>query len=117
MLSSRLPSRIERMAIKQAAYSTESVRTDGGAVFTNSRWEAPLATWSVTSPPMKRSDADYVDAKALFEAALGSGETFAFHDLEICDDVAVRFKDDLLRFIPEGNLVRLAFDLEEDRNL
>jgi hypothetical protein len=117
MLSSRLPSRIERMAVKQDTYSTESVRTDGGAVFTNSRWEAPLASWSVTSAPMKRNDADYIDAKALFDAALGSGDTFAFHDIEICDDVAVRFRDDSLRFIPEGNLVRLAFELEQDRNL
>jgi hypothetical protein len=117
MLSSRLPPRVEHMAVKQDGYSTEAVRTDGGGVFTNSRWEEPLATWSVTSAPMKRSAADYIDTKALFNAALGSGDTFAFHDVEICDDVAVRFKDDTLRYIPEGNLVRLAFELEQDRNL
>lgn len=115
MLSSTLPSRLARMGVKALAYSTELVRTDGGAVHANSRWEAPLATWSVTSPPLKRTDADYLATLALFDAALGSAETFAFHDVELCEDVEVRFREDTIRFQPEGNLVRLMFELEEVR--
>lgn len=115
MLSSRLPDRVERAAVKVIAYSTERVQTDGGGVFVNSRWEEPLATWSITTAAMKRNAGDYLDTLALFNAALGSGDTFAFHDVELCLDVAVRFKDDLIEFRPEGNLVRLVFELEEDR--
>jgi hypothetical protein len=115
MLSSRLPGDVEALGVKELAYSTERVQTDGGSVFVNSRWEEPLATWSVTTKPMKRNDPDYTDTLALFDAALGSADTFAFHDVEVCDDVAVRFRGDSIRFLPEGNLVRLQFELEEDR--
>lgn len=115
MLSSRLPDAVEKLGVKELAYSTERVQTDGGSVFTNSRWEEPLAMWSVTTKPMKRNDADYLDTLALFDAALGSADTFAYHDIELCEDVAVRFKDDTIRFLPEGNLVRLSFELEEAR--
>jgi hypothetical protein len=115
MLSATLPARVAAMGVKSWAYSTEVVRTDGGQVHVNSRWEEPLATWSFTTAPMKRTDPDYLDTKALFLAALGSADTFAFHDVEECEDVAVRFRDDAMGFQPEGNLVRLVFELEEDR--
>lgn len=115
MLSATLPAAVAAMGVKELAYSTERVQTDGGAVFVNSRWEEPLAIWSVTTKAMKRNDPDYTDTLALFDAALGSADTFAFHDVELCADVAVRFKDDTIRFLPEGNLVRLSFELEEAR--
>jgi hypothetical protein len=115
MLSARLPDRVEKLGVKELVYSTERVQTDGGAVFVNSRWEEPLAMWSTTTLPYKRTDADYLDTLAVFHAALGSGDTFNYHDTEICDLVTVRFKDDTIRFLPEGNLVRLSFELEEVR--
>lgn len=115
MLSSTLPARVARMGVKSLSYATEQVRTDGGQVHVNSRWEEPLATWRITSAPMKRNDADYTDTLALFDAALGSADTFAFHDIETCQDVAVRFREDTISFQPEGNLVRLVFEIEEAR--
>lgn len=115
MLSATLPARVAAMGVKSLSYSTEMVRTDGGAVHANSRWSEPLATWQFTTAPMKRTHADYLDTKAIFEAALGSAETFLFHDVEECADVAVRFRDDTMSFQPEGNLVRLVFELEEVR--
>jgi hypothetical protein len=116
MLSATLPRRVAAMGVKSLSYSTEVVRTDGGAVHANSRWEEPLATWSFTTAPMKRNDADYLDTKALFDAALGSADTFLFHDVEECADVEVRFREDTMGFQPEGNLVRLVFEVEEVRS-
>jgi hypothetical protein len=116
MLTSTLPNAVENMAVKELVYSTELVRTDGGAVMANSRWSEPLATWSVTTKPYQRNELDYIDTVNLFHAALGSGDTFTLHDIETCADVAVRFKDDAIRFEPIGNRVRLSFILEEVRS-
>lgn len=115
MLTSTLPNAVENMAVKDLDYATEIVRTDGGSVMANSRWSEPLATWSVTTKPYKRNDTDYVDTVNLFHAALGSGDTFSFHDIETCTDKTVRFKDDKMQFQPVGNSVRLSFTLEEVR--
>lgn len=115
MLSLTLPDAVEKVGRKELRYATELVPTDGGAVHANSRWAEPLAEWSFTTKPYLRSDADYQDTVNLFVAALGSGDTFAFHDIETCADFTVRFKDDRLSYAPEGNRVRLVFVLQEDR--
>lgn len=116
MLSSTLPDIVARMAVKTLRYATEIVRTDGGSVQANARWSEPLAEWSVRSKPYYRSDDDYQDTVNLFIAALGSADTFMFHDIETCTDFEVRFKDDELNFEPDGNRARLVFALEEVRS-
>lgn len=115
MLTSTLPNAVENMAVKVLVYATEMVRMDGGAVQANSRWADPLASWNVTTKPYQRNDTDYVDTVNLFHAALGSGDTFSFHDIETCTDKTVRFKDDAISFAPVGNRVTISFTLEEVR--
>src|ERR1051325_2156847 len=67
-------------AVKRPAYSTEVVRTDGGNAHHNSRWSDPVSRWDVTIPDCKRSAPQYLAVVALFDAVLGSGLTFTFHD-------------------------------------
>ena len=103
------------IATKRPAYATEVVRTDGGSTFRNSRWSAPLSQWDVTIPVCKRSSPQYLAAIALFDACLGSGLTFSFHDPVACADVEAVILDDTLTITPTGNLVEVAFAVEEFR--
>ncbi len=102
-------------AQKRQAYSTEVVRTDGGAAHHNSRWSGSLSQWDVTIPFCKRNSAQYLAAVALFDAALGSGLTFTFHDTVGCVDVECFILDDTLTITPNGNLVQVEFAVEENR--
>ncbi len=115
MLTGRLPSRIESSATKRLVYSTEIVETDGGNEFRNARWADPRAEWDCSIPPVKRTSDEYLETTALFDAAIGSFDSFMFHDPIDCVDVAVRFKDDTLEMTGAGNLVTLRFTLIEDR--
>lgn len=115
MLTGRLPSRIEASAVKRLVYSTEIVTTDGGNEFRNARWGDSQSEWDCTIPPVKRNSDDYLETVALFHAAIGSFDSFMFHDFADCTDVAVRFKDDTLTIQGVGNLVTLSFTLIEDR--
>lgn len=102
-------------AVKRDRYATEVIRTDGGGAFRNSRWASPLAQWDVSLKPCRRSDAIYTAATALFDAALGSGLTFTFHDPVACADVEACILDDTLSITPNGNLVMVEFAVEEVR--
>jgi len=113
MLTSRLPERIESGAVKRIEYSTEIVDTDGGIEQRNSRWLNGRAEWDCSIPPCARTHADFTDTLALFHAAMGSGDTFEFHDLVDCADVEVRFKDDTLTINTIGNMVATQFTLIE----
>lgn len=115
MLTGRLPSRIEASAVKRLVYSTEIVTTDGGAEQRNARWTEPRAEWDCTIPAVRRNSVEYLETTALFASALGSFDSFMFHDPIACADVAVRFKDDTLTMEGVGNLVTLSFTLTEDR--
>lgn len=114
-VTERLTTRIEASAVKRNAYSTEVVRTDGGAEHRNQRWSTPLAEWDITIPPSKRNSADYAAAVALFAAVKGSLLTFSFHDVETCADVEVRIKDDTITFSGVGNLASIDLTLTEVR--
>lgn len=103
------------IATKRPKYATEVVRTDGGGAHHNSRWASPLAQWDVTIPFCKRTDPRYLAAIALFDAALGSGLTFIFHDSVACEDVEAWILDDTLAITPNGNLVQVEFSVEEYR--
>jgi len=103
------------IAVKRPAYSTEVVRTDGGGRHGNSRWAAPLATWDVTIPDCRRSSARYLNVVALFDAVLGSGLSFTFHDPVDCADVEAFIVDDTMTITPNGNLVSVQFAVEEKR--
>lgn len=111
MLSGRLPERVQSGAVKRLLYSTEVVENDGGLEVRNARWAEPKAAWDCTIPPCKRTSADYLDTKAMFDAALGSFETFEFHDPVDCEDYLVRFLDDTLSVTTVGNLVSVTFTL------
>lgn len=113
MLSSRLPERIESSAVKRIMYSTEIVDNDGGIEQRNQRWSRPRAEWDCSMPLAKRNSAEVVDTLSLFDAALGSLDTFEFHDPVECVDVEVRFKDDTLVMTGAGNLVSVSFTLIE----
>lgn len=102
-------------ATKRDKYSTEVVQTDSGATFRNSRWSAPLAQWDVTVPWCRRNSAQYLAAVALFDAALGSGKSFWFHDPVACADLEAVIVDDTLSVTPDGNLVQLDFVVEQVR--
>jgi len=115
-VTERLTSRIEASAVKRNAYSTEIVRTDGGAEYRNARWAEPLAEWDITIPPSKRNSADYAAAVALFAVTFGSLLTFDFHDIETCADVEVRIKDDSIVFTGVGNLASIDLTLVEVRS-
>jgi hypothetical protein len=115
-VTERLTSRIEAGAVKANAYSTEVVRTDGGAEHRNARWGAPLAEWDITIPPSRRNSADYAAAVALFAATLGSLRSFNFHDVETCGDVEVRIKDDSIVFTGVGNMATISLTLVEVRS-
>jgi hypothetical protein len=114
-VAERLPERIESGAVKRMFYSTEVVRTDGGHQFTNQRWDEPLAEWDITVPQMKRSSADYIAVKALFDAVAGSALTFDFHDVEACEDVEVRVKGDTLVWEQDGPFGSFSLTLEKAR--
>lgn len=114
-VTERLTRRIEAGAVKRNAYSTEIVKTDGGSEHRNQRWSAPLAEWDISIPPSRRNSVDYVAAAALFEAVKGSMFTFDFHDVETCDDVEVRIKDDTITYTGVGNLASIDFTLVEVR--
>lgn len=103
------------VAVKRPAYSTEVVRTDGGATQRNSRWADPLSSWDVTIPFCRRDSAKYLAAVALFDATLGSGLSFTFHDPVACEDVEAFIVDDTLSITPNGNLVQIEFAVEEKR--
>lgn len=115
MLAGTLPSRIEASAVKRLAYSTEIVETDGGNEQRNARWAEPRARWDITIPPCKRNSSDYMDTLALFKDALGSFDTFLFHDPVDCEDIEVRFDEDTLTVQGVGNLVTASFTLIEVR--
>jgi uncharacterized protein (TIGR02217 family) len=111
----RLPSRIEASAQKRRFYSTEIVRTDGGLQHTNQRWAEPMAEWDIEVPLIKRNSQEYLAVEAVFEAAKGSMYTFDFHDVETCEIVEVRIKEDTIVINGVGNLVTIAMTLEKAR--
>jgi uncharacterized protein (TIGR02217 family) len=102
-------------AVKRPLYSTEVVKTDGGATHRNARWSQPLPTWDVTTKWMKRTSPEFLALLALFEATKGSHLSFSFHDTVECEDVDVFFVDDVLDITPNGNLVQASFTLEAER--
>jgi uncharacterized protein (TIGR02217 family) len=104
------------IAVKRLAYRTEVVPTDGGRKQRNSRWSAKLAQWDVTIPRCRRSSAAYTAVIALFDATLGSGLSFTFHDPVDCVDVECFILEDSLVITPLGNnLVEVEFSVEEKR--
>lgn len=102
-------------ARKVDRYSTEVVRTDGGGTFRNSRWASSLSQWDVTLKTVNRTHSIYTTAVALFDATLGSGLTFTFHDPVACADVEAVILEDSITITPTGNLVTVEFSVEEAR--
>ena len=114
MLTGTLPRHIEASATRRKVYSTEIVEVDGGSEHRNARRQTPVLYWDITTPALKRTDPDYLEIDALFDAALGSFDSFMLHDFVDCVDVPVRFDDDTLTTTAVGNLLILSFTLRED---
>ncbi len=79
-LSTFLPREVEVGAIRRLSWSTEVVKTDGGAEVRNARWSAPLRSFEVSFPASKRDDPIYKAVIDLYEDTLGGLHSFNFTD-------------------------------------
>lgn len=90
-LSTTLPDRIEKGALRSEEWSTDIITTDGGVERRESRWTASLRSYDVSLPITTRVDEDYIAMRALYAEAKGNLHSFSFNDWSDDTIVAVRF--------------------------
>lgn len=118
-LSREFPQRIALGAATISEWGVEEIRMDGGHVVRNQRWSAPLLTFEVSMPPMKRDDADYVELLDLWADSAGGLHSFDYVDHRDQTDstnIAVRFATPLQTraLTPDIEVVE-TFTLEQVR--
>lgn len=94
-LSTTLPQQVEIGAVRRYRYSTDIVRTDGGAEVRNGRWAQPLREYDLSFPISERDGEVYQAVLDLYDEALGDLYSFNFTDWTDGSTVPVRFDSPL----------------------
>lgn len=94
-LSTTLPVEVEIGAVRRYRYSTEIVKTDGGAEVRNGRWAEPLREYELSFPISERDGVVYQAVLDLYDEALGDLYSFNFTDWTDSSTIVVRFDSPL----------------------
>lgn len=113
------PQRISLGAATESEWGVEVVQLDGGRTRRNQRWAAPLRSFEVAMPIMRRDDADYIALLSLWNDSGGGLNSFDYIDHKDQTDstvIAVRFATPLrtTSVTPDLEAVEV-FTLEEVR--
>lgn len=112
-LTTTMPDRVERGALRREEWSTDIVGGDGGTERRDSRWTAPLRIYEISLPLTTQDDEDYLAVKALFAEAKGSLHSFDFTSWPDDETIPVRFDGPLNLLGHSPNLDQLSFTLVE----